>query len=141
MTLNALKASLRHAWAYGRRCGDCGCSWPEALERTRYGVLCRACRLRRDGHRPVERHHALGRDVNITVPLHANLHAKITALEAVYERGWWARCVLAWAQCILTWARWVLDWVRWVFTWARCVLAWVRAQALRRVGACFYQAL
>lgn len=98
MTLTALSLSLRHAWAYAQRCEECGSRCPEALERTKSGILCRACRLRRDGKGYVEQHHVLGRGVKLTVPIHANLHATLTAWEAVYGGHWWPRWVLAWTQ-------------------------------------------
>lgn len=84
MTREDFNYAHRKAWAYGRSCQDCGTDWPSALENTRYGVLCRQCRLKRAGRSTWERHHVFGRAETLTIPLPANVHAAITEAEAVY---------------------------------------------------------
>jgi hypothetical protein len=75
----------RKAWAWGKTCQDCGVNIPCALERTRDGIiLCRECRLKRQGHPTTEQHHLFGRGERFTLAVPANLHACITEIEAAY---------------------------------------------------------
>lgn len=137
MTLARFHLSLRHAWALGQRCGTCGYDRPEALERASQGILCRACRLRHQGYAPLERHHALGRNAPITAPLHANAHARLTALEASYGGRWWAMLVLAWTRLV----QGLLDALRrrwrWATQWGR--LFYRQFKAFYRQFKAFYR--
>jgi len=84
--MNTPEASfvLRKAWAWGKACQDCGLNLPCALEQARDGaILCRECRLKRQGHRRLEHHHLFGRGEQSTLAVPANLHACITEIEAV----------------------------------------------------------
>lgn len=98
MSLKAFSLTLKHAWALGKTCQDCSTNIPTILEKTRFGILCRACRLKRYGLKPFEKHHLLGRDIPITITIPANLHATLTAYESVYGKTFGLNVILLWLK-------------------------------------------